>query len=83
MGKKPTIIQVSFKEDELNLYHKIILRSKLLTNSGWMKEAALEKLEREENLIFQMVGNMRCEPANNNISESIPINNIDSFLDSF
>ena len=42
-------MQVSFKDEEEILRLKIKSRSKYLGDSGWMKQAAAEKIEREEN----------------------------------
>jgi hypothetical protein len=45
---KPTIIRVSFKHDEMQLYNDIMQYCNLIGLSGWMKQAALEKLERDK-----------------------------------
>ena len=73
---KSTIIQVSFKEEEMELYHNIILRCKLLGKSGWMKEAAMEKLAREES------GQTNNTMQVCNIPFEQNTNMIDSLLDS-
>lgn len=49
MAKNPNILEVSFKEKELDLMYAIKTRCHLNGISGWMKEAAYEKLEREKN----------------------------------
>lgn len=73
--KKPPIIQISFKDDELDLYYRIETRCKLAGKSGWLKEAALEKLEREDNP--QLYNNVIYSPnpmiMNNQIQSELPI----------
>ena len=47
---KKTIDQISYKDNELDLYYRVQTRCKYVSKSGWYKEAIYEKLEREENL---------------------------------
>jgi hypothetical protein len=50
MAKKSDhIIEISFKVSELELLYRIKVRCKYMSISSWLKEAAYEKLEREEN----------------------------------
>lgn len=46
---KPPIIEVSFKKKEYELYCRICMRCEFINLAGWLKEAAIEKLEREDN----------------------------------
>lgn len=41
-------IKISFKKHESELYDSIMKRCELIGVSGWMKQAAKEKIEREE-----------------------------------
>jgi hypothetical protein len=47
-NKNSNIIEMSFKKNELDLLYRIKRRCKYTCESGWLKEAAYEKLEREE-----------------------------------
>jgi len=88
--KRNVKIEVTFSSDdnELDLYHRIIINSKLLTKSGWMKEAALEKLEREENHQYDgyhtMINHRQNIDDKNKTDYDLPIsfNAIDNLLDS-
>ena len=62
------IIQVSFKDDELELFYRIQMRCKLTGKSGWFKEAALEKLEREDHpqLYVQQPTNVNSSSTSQN-----------------
>lgn len=64
------MIQVSFKQEELHLLDEIEKRCQYIKQSDWMKQAAAEKIAREES-----VQNTREEPQ-----QEI---NIDGFLDGF
>jgi hypothetical protein len=46
---RPPSIEVSFGQKELELYYRIKRRCMYINIAGFMKEAAYEKLEREEN----------------------------------
>lgn len=58
------IIQMSFKESEKELYEKIKSYS---SYSGWLKDAAKEKIAREQNQIMQRI------PKTNSIQKNKPI----------
>lgn len=90
--KKPPIIQISFKDDEMELYYRIVARCKLMGKSGWCKEAALEKLEREDNPYLYMNTQQQYETplsivnsVKTNIEPDMPINksSLDGFLNMF
>ena len=70
------VIQISFKEDEMELYYKIQTRCKMLSKSGWIKEAMFEKLEREDNP--QQYNEYII--SDNHELQNIPLSNLNSFL---
>ena len=96
MAKKGNsyIHEMSYKKSEMKLYYEIESRCKLICLSGWLKEAAFEKLQRETNGSY---GNtMQMIPENDNreqyndkdMSDNVnlsPIrdNQLDGLLDSF
>lgn len=63
------ILPVYFSKDEKDLQEKIELRCKHISRSGWMKQAAAEKIEREEN--------------QNAVKENPRNNGINNLLDDF
>jgi hypothetical protein len=77
------VIEVSFKRKpkELELYFRIEKRCNFIDVSGWLKEAAMEKLEREENP-HEYNKNYSYRPVLNN---NLPINEngIDTLLGVF
>lgn len=84
MGEnKSCVIPVSFKKDELDLYYKIDIRCKLISKSGWLKEAAMEKLMREENNQFENIENYHHTNRPLQTNEDVLPFNVDTFLNSF
>jgi hypothetical protein len=76
MGRK--VIQISFKDDEMELYYKIQMRCKVLSKSGWIKEAIFEKLDKEDNPSSFMFNDMPI--INVPPTSKLQVKNIDSFL---
>lgn len=42
-------VDISFRDDETYLLREVERRSKLITKSGWVKQAIAEKIERDDN----------------------------------
>jgi len=64
MGSKNSHIhEMSFKNDQLELFFEIEIRCRFINKSGWLKEAAFEKLQREKDF-GQWGNNLNVIPDN-------------------
>ena len=71
MRNSPKTIRVTFKDTDLenNLHDEILKSCEIIGQSAWMKQAAIEKLEREKQGIEKVT--VQSTKANNSIISSL------------